>query len=296
VTSHVSSISDLESFFDRERREVDRRLGERLDQSLPGPLSDAMRYSALAPGKRMRPLLAIAVFRACGGTGQAVYGPACALELIHAYSLVHDDLPDFDDDALRRGRPTSHIVHGQALALAAGFALLTEGLAWIAEQPPPLAARLLRLVTRAIGLDGMIGGQYRDLCAEGRSLPPEALLEVHAGKTGKLIRSAVLVGGVVGAADESLLEGLARYGEDLGLAFQISDDLLDAFGDEELTGKATGADAAAGKATFVSAFGAEGARDHARAATERAKQEAGRLPIESGLLFAIADFVAERAH
>ncbi len=275
---------------------MDRRLAERLDHALPGPLRDAMRYSALAPGKRMRPLLAVATFRACGGVGETVYGPACALELIHAYSLVHDDLPDFDDDALRRGRPTSHVVHGEALALAAGFALLAEGLAWIAEQPPPLAPRLLRLVTRAIGLDGMIGGQYRDLCAEGRSLPPEALLEVYAGKTGRLIRSAVLVGAVIAGAATPLLEGLARYGDDLGLAFQIADDLLDAVGDEELTGKATGADAAAGKATFVSAFGAEGARAHARSATERAKQEAARLPIESGLLLAIADFVAERAH
>jgi geranylgeranyl pyrophosphate synthase len=296
VTSRTHRNSDLDRFFDRERQEVDRRLGERLDRGLPGPLTDAMRYSALAPGKRMRPLLAVAAFQACGATGDDIYGPACALELIHAYSLVHDDLPDFDDDALRRGRPTSHIVYGEALALAAGFALLTEGLSWIAEQPPALAPRLLRLVTRAIGLDGMIGGQYLDLCAEGRSLPPEALLEVHAGKTGRLIRSAVLVGGVVGNAGASLLDGLGRYGEELGLAFQISDDLLDALGDEEVTGKATGADAAAGKATFVSAFGAEGAREHARAATERAKLELARLPIESGLLRAIADFVAERAH
>jgi geranylgeranyl pyrophosphate synthase len=154
----------------------------------------------------------------------------------------------------------------------------------------------LRLVTRAIGLDGMIGGQYLDLCAEGRSLPPEALLEVHAGKTGRLIRSAVLVGGVTAGASPEVLEGLARYGDDLGLAFQIADDLLDALGDEELMGKARGADAAAGKATFVSAFGAAGARAHARAAAEHAKLEAERLPIESALLLALADFVAERAH
>jgi geranylgeranyl pyrophosphate synthase len=296
VTSHLTRSPDLESFFEDERDQVDRRLDSRLEAGPPGSLREVMRYSALAPGKRMRPLLAIAAFRACGGRGESVYGPACALELIHAYSLVHDDLPDFDDDALRRGRPTSHVVHGEPLALAAGFALLTEGLAWIAEQPPPLASPLLRLVARSIGLDGMIGGQYLDLRAEGRRVRAAELLEVHAGKTGRLIRSSVLVGALIAGTPAPLLPGLESYGDHLGLAFQIADDLLDALGDAELTGKATGADAAAGKATFVSAFGVEGARLQARAAAALAKREVARLPIENGLLLAIADFVADRAH
>jgi geranylgeranyl pyrophosphate synthase len=292
----LSAKTDLGHFFDEERLRLDRLLAVRLGTLPAGDLREAMGYSALAPGKRMRPLLAVAAFRACGGEGDGVYGPACALELIHAYSLVHDDLPDFDDDRLRRGRPTSHIVHGEALALASGFALLWEGLAWLSEQPPPLGRDLLRLITRAIGLDGMIGGQYLDLRAEGRDLAPAALLEIHAGKTGRLIRSAVLAGAVVAGAAPSLMRGLARYGDQLGLAFQIADDLLDAEGDAQLTGKATGADAKAGKATFVSAYGPAGAREHARAAAESAKREAGALPIDSGLLEALAEFVAERAH
>jgi geranylgeranyl pyrophosphate synthase len=244
----------------------------------------------------MRPLFAVAAFRACGGRGETVYGPACALELIHAYSLVHDDLPDFDDDALRRGRPASHIAHGEPLAVAAGLGLLLEGLAWLAEQPAPLDREMLRTVSRAIGLGGMIGGQYLDLLSEGRALGPRQLLRIHAGKTGCLIRAAVLVGALAAGADARLRAGLARYGDHLGLAFQIADDLLDAFGDQKLTGKATGADAAAGKATFVSVYGAEAAQIHARAAADRAKRVAARLPLEAELLLALADFVAERAH
>ena len=261
-----------------------------------GGLGIAMRYSALAPGKRMRPLFALAAFRACGGRGAAIYGPACALELVHAYSLVHDDLPDFDDDSLRRGRPTSHIVHGEALALAAGFGLLAAGLAWLAEQPPPLGRDLLRLVTRAIGLDGMIGGQYLDLLSEGREPEPRELLRIHEKKTGRLIRASVLVGAVMASADARLCAGLARYGDDLGLAFQIADDLLDALGRVELTGKSTGTDAAAGKATFVSLYGAAAAQAHALAAAERAKRIAAVLPLDRGLLLPLADFVARRVH
>ena len=288
--------SPLERFFAIERERVDAALAARLTARGTGRLAGAMAYSALAPGKRMRPLLAIAAFRACGGGGEAVYGPAGALELVHAYSLVHDDLPDFDDDALRRGRPTSHVVHGEPLALAAGFGLLAEGLAWLAEQPPPLRRDLLRVVTRAIGLEGMIGGQYLDLLSEGRALRAEDLLAIHAGKTGRLMRAAAVVGAILAGAADDVCEGLAIYGDHLGLAFQIADDLLDALGDRERTGKTTGADAAAGKATFVSAYGIHGARRHARDAAERAKRAVAELPVDRALLLPFADFVAERAH
>lgn len=284
--------------------ELAARLGlPRAGAETPGPrasgdgaLTTAMRYSALAPGKRMRPLLAIATFRACGGSGPAIYGPASALELIHAYSLVHDDLPDFDDDDLRRGRATSHVVHGEPVALAAGFALLVEGLAWLGEVPPPAGRECLRTVARAAGLGGMIGGQYLDVVWEGRVPGPGTLRAIHGGKTGRLIRASAEVGALLAGAGAELQAGLARYGEELGLAFQIADDLLDALGDEGLTGKATGADAAAGKATFVSLYGPAAAQGHARAAAARATATAAGLGIEHGLLVALADFVADRAH
>jgi geranylgeranyl pyrophosphate synthase len=275
---------------------VDHLLAERLGRAGQDKLARAMRYSALAPGKRIRPLLAIASFRACGAAGNAIYGPAAALELIHAYSLIHDDLPDFDNDSLRRGRPTSHIVHGEPLALAAGLALLAEGLAWIAEAPVACKQELVRTVTRAIGLEGMIAGQYLDLLSEGCALEPAQLLRVHEGKTGRLIRAAVLTGALVAGARSRLRDGLARYGDELGLAFQITDDLLDVIGNEEMMGKTAGADAQASKATFVSVFGTAGARAHARSAADRARAIAASLPLEKGLLLALADFVEDRAH
>jgi farnesyl diphosphate synthase len=276
-----------------------------------------MRHAALAPGKRLRPLIAIAAFRACAASAggrlpasrsgvlraasarhaereNRILGPAAALELIHAYSLVHDDLPDFDDDALRRGRPTCHVVFGVPLALAAGFALLAEGLAWLAETPPPLGRRLVRGVSRAIGLGGMVGGQYLDLLAERRRPSALELRSIHAGKTGRLIRESVLVGAAVAGAPPAVRTALGRYGSRLGLAFQIADDLLDAEGDPRLTGKAAGADAAAGKATFVSLYGVEGARRRAKAAAAGAKEAARAAGVEPHLLEAIADFVAER--
>jgi geranylgeranyl pyrophosphate synthase len=274
---------------------VEAALEERLARA-PGPLREAMRYSALAPGKRLRPLLAVAAFRACGGRGSAIYAPAAALELVHAYSLVHDDLPDFDDDALRRGRPASHVVHGEPVALAVGFALLVEGLAWLAEQPPPLDRELLRTVARAAGLGGMVGGQYLDLLSEGQAPGAAELLAIHAGKTGRLIQAAVLVGALVARAAAGVRSGLARYGEHLGLAFQIADDLLDVMGREELTGKRAGTDAAASKATFVSAYGPDEARRRAGAAAARAKAELHGLPLEPELLRALADFAADRVH
>ncbi|MFN2433016.1 MAG: polyprenyl synthetase family protein [Gemmatimonadota bacterium] len=254
-----------------------------------------MRYSALAPGKRLRPVLVVAAFQACGGRGERVYGPAGALELIHAYSLVHDDLPDFDDDALRRGRPTSHVVYGDRLALLAGFGLLVEGLGWLAEVPGPPGRQLLRVVSRAVGLGGMIGGQYLDLVSEGRELEPEQLREIHAGKTGRLITAAVLAGALLAGADGGTRKVLEGYGTRLGLAFQIADDVLDALGDQDVTGKATGADAAAGKATFVSAYGVDGARSHARAAAAAAADELVHARLDGGLLRALAEFVADRA-
>ncbi|MBA2564590.1 MAG: polyprenyl synthetase family protein [Gemmatimonadetes bacterium] len=275
---------------------MDDLLRRRLEALGAGPLPDAMRYSALAPGKRMRPILALAAFRAAGGAGDAIYGPACALELIHAYSLVHDDLPDFDDDDLRRGRHTSHIVHGEPLALAAGFALLTEGLAWLGEAHGELSRDLLRTVTRAVGLGGMIGGQYLDLLCEGREPEPGELLRIHAGKTGRLIEAAVDTGALVAGADSRVRAGLARYAEALGLAFQIADDLLDALGVEGVTGKSMGTDAAAGKATFVSLYGLDGARRRAHEAAARGRVEARALRVRDDLLVQLADFVIERAH
>ncbi|QNK02438.1 polyprenyl synthetase family protein [Dyella telluris] len=233
----------------------------------PVELHQAMRYAVLGGGKRLRPLLVYAAGFALGEIGPRLDAPAVAVELIHAYSLVHDDLPAMDDDAMRRGRPTCHIVFGEAMAILAGDALQALAFELLAHEldsgvSPASCVEMLRVLGRACGADGMAGGQALDLAAVGRKLTLEELEFMHACKTGALIRAAVQLGGLAAGASPDQLAALDRYAHAVGLAFQVRDDILDVEGESAVLGKTAGKDAAADKPTFPSIIGMEASREH----------------------------------
>lgn len=229
----------------------------------PATIHRAMRYSLLSGGKRLRPLLCCAAAEACGGTARRALPAACAVEMIHAYSLVHDDLPCMDDDDLRRGKPTSHIVFGEGMAVLAGDALLTEAFAVLAKAKACsryTAADLVVELARAAGSRGLIAGQVADLEAEGREPAEPALYFIHAAKTGMLLRAALKIGGMSAGGTAAQVAALDRFGFSLGLAFQIQDDILDTTQSAKKLGKTAGKDAAAGKMTFPALYGLEESR------------------------------------
>jgi len=249
------------------------RIERALDRALPdartppAALHRAMRYSVLAGGKRLRPLLCLAAAEAVGGapaTGDDLLRVAAAIELLHTYTLIHDDLPAMDNDALRRGRPTCHIVFGEATAILAGDALLTRAFELLGRfnRPPPAATggRLTAELAAAAGSRGVVGGQSADMAAEGRPPTAARLRFIHRHKTGDLIRAAARLGALATGADTRRLAALSRYADHLGLAFQIRDDLLNATSRPETLGKAAGSDAARGKCTWVALHGIPAAR------------------------------------
>ncbi len=227
-----------------------------------------MRYSVLGGGKRLRPLLTYATGTALGATLDSLDSPAAAVEVIHAYSLVHDDLPAMDDDALRRGQPTCHVAFGEATAILAGDALQAFAFELVANcglTAPNQCSHMLKLLAQACGSEGMAGGQALDLDAVGRELSLAELERMHTLKTGALIRASVLLGAAAAHCSErSTLDALARYGLAVGLAFQIRDDILDVEGETGIIGKTRGKDAAASKPTYPRLLGMDGAREHAR--------------------------------
>lgn len=268
----------------------------------PARLLEAMRYSSLGGGKRLRPFLVIESARLFGVVGGAALRTACALEMIHCYSLVHDDLPAMDDDDLRRGRPTTHKAFDEATAILAGDGLLTYAFDVVADpkthQDAGVRAALVLALARAAGLGGMVGGQALDLAAETAATPLtlEATLQMQAMKTGALLRFAVDAGGILGGASASQAHALTRYGEALGAAFQIADDILDAEGDSAALGKRAGKDAERGKATLVGLLGLDAARarrDSLIAEATAALRETG-LGEATDILAEAARFVAAR--
>jgi geranylgeranyl diphosphate synthase, type II len=275
-----------------------------LDGLLPGAseppqvIHEAMRYSVFAGGKRLRPALTVATGEAYGADGRALLPAACALEMIHTYSLIHDDLPAMDDDSLRRGRPTNHVVYGEAIAILAGDALLTRAFQTLSEIEGLDAAtqvRVIREVAQAAGtVRALIGGQVLDMRSEGRRVTGEELSDIHAAKTGALIRCAVRVGAVIGGAGEDDLDLLTEYGEKIGLAFQIADDLLDATATSEELGKTAGKDAAHQKATYVALYGFAEARRMAAQLCAEAVAALHKTGREVGRLEAMARFIIER--
>lgn len=258
----------------------------------PAKLHEAMRYSVFAGGKRLRPALCIAACEACGGTAEQAISAACALELLHTYTLVHDDLPAMDDDTLRRGRPTCHIQFDEATAILAGDALLTFVFEVLSGVPDIGGALALELA-RASGSRGVIGGQAEDIDAEGK-VPDASLVEyIHRNKTGALIRAACVMGGICANAGFQTLEKLGRYGENAGLAFQLVDDLLDESATVEELGKDIGSDKARGKMTWPAVHGAEAARDRIQELTNAACAAADSLP-DGTILKALALQMASR--
>jgi len=281
------TAGDLRGWLEARRAEVDAALERYLPvaPACPARVCEAMRYSLFAGGKRLRPILALAAAEAIAAAnrsgeaeGRALAMPsACALELIHTYSLIHDDLPAMDDDTMRRGRATSHVVFGEGQAILAGDALLTEAFALMAREPvaPALAQRKLRaiaIVADAAGPCGMVGGQAIDLEAagSGSSFDGDGLRAMHARKTGALIRASAAAGAVMAGAAEPQLEAIERFASELGLAFQIVDDILDVEGASEALGKTAGKDAASGKPTYPALFGLDASRRMAADCVTRA--------------------------
>jgi farnesyl diphosphate synthase len=262
----------------------------------PAALHGAMRYAVLGGGKRLRPLLVYAAAQALGESGPSLDAAACAVELIHAYSLVHDDLPAMDDDALRRGRPTCHIVFGEAMAILAGDALQALAFEILSEDVDDAAVGMQkqRVLAQACGAEGMAGGQALDLAAVGRTLTLAELEHMHACKTGALIRASVRLGALTAGTDTDTLAMLDRYADALGLAFQVRDDILDVEGDAAVIGKTAGKDAAADKPTFPSIIGLHASRDRLRELTELALTVIAPLDRSGALLQELALYAAHR--
>lgn len=266
----------------------------------PSVLAAPMRHALLAGGKRLRPVLHLTAAALCGADPAPMLPFAAGLECIHSYSLAHDDLPAMDNDALRRGKPSCWKAFGEAAAILAGDGLLTDAFALMASISPPLPAErtlaALAEVAKAAGSVGMVGGQALDMGAQGAAQSFEALKDMHARKTGALLTASLVSGALLGCATESALAAVRAYGTAFGLAFQITDDVLDCVGDEAVLGKPVGSDEAKAKSTYVSAFGLDGAREQARLQVEAAKTALALFSgDEAAFLADLADYLLERA-
>ncbi len=293
---------ELEAFRERFHPQVNARLSHWLERiadqpGCPPALAEAMDYALLGPGKRLRPLLALAAARACGGDEVRALDAGCAVEFVHAYSLVHDDLPAMDDDDLRRGRPTCHRKFGQALAILAGDALLTHAFEVLAEGlPAERAAEGCALLARAAGAAGMVGGQVDDVADDAGGPVELASVEaIHLRKTACLMQVALELGAVCVGAPEPVRQELIRYGRALGLAFQVADDILAAVGDADALGRDTGSDEANQRRTVPRAVGLAAARERAAELLSEAGEAARALGPGADVLLGLVDLVAGRA-
>lgn len=274
------------------RNKIDNNM-HRLMDGESGHIYDAMRYSLYEGGKRIRPVLTLAVCDAFGGNAEAALCFACALEMVHTYSLIHDDLPCMDNDDIRRGKPTNHKVFGEALATLAGDALLNRACETVVFGGfgAELSLEALGIIFAASGADGMIGGQVLDIESEGKKIDGETLLDLHNKKTGALINAAVSLGAICGGKDKDIL---SEYSSALGLAFQIRDDILDVEGSAEKFGKPLKSDEKNGKNTFVTLYSAAGAQVRLEEETLRAEQAVASLGEKGEFLSALADYLLKR--
>jgi len=295
------SVFDLDGYVKDRRVQVDAALERFLppEHTAPPTVHRAMRYSVLAGGKRLRPILVIAGAEAVGGTAHEVMPTACALELIHTYSLIHDDLPAMDNDDYRRGRLTNHKVFGDAMAILAGDALLTMAFKLIAEnaalvKDPRVIRDVVAEIADAAGTDGMVGGQVVDIESEGKTVTPATLEYIHTHKTAALIRGSLRAGVRLAGGDGAAVAAIGEAGQSLGLAFQIVDDILDVEGSLEVLGKTAGSDERKQKATYPVLHGLEASRREARRLIEQTKSRLGVFGARSAPLCALADYVVER--
>ncbi len=265
------------------------------DAGATAGLDEAMRYSLLAGGKRIRPVLCLAAARSAGFEPEAVLPAAASIELVHTYSLIHDDLPAMDDDELRRGRPTSHVVYGEDVAILAGDGLFAEAIRHFCERQhgqPGLALAALAELVRATGVGGMVGGQYRDVTLS--KADADELRELHSLKTGRLIGASVVVPLILAGFTKSAMEPYQRFAAELGVLFQIVDDILDVTGSDEQLGKPRGSDERHGKLTYVSLFGLERARQLAAESHANAREALAEVEDETGDLELVTDFIHTR--
>ncbi len=301
------NLADFDAWARQELDAVESALVSWVPVDAPAGLGLAMRYGVLDGGKRLRPLLVLASCRAVGGLRHAAIRAACAVELIHAYSLVHDDMPCMDNDVLRRGKPTVHVQYGEAQAMLAGdamqalaFEVLTPsadaaGATGTDAVPPALQARLCSLLARAAGHAGMAGGQAIDLASIGRPLDEHALRDMHHRKTGALLQASVLMGAACGPVGAAAWDALSAYGDALGLAFQVVDDILDVTQASETLGKTAGKDLHNNKPTYVTILGLDAARRHADELRDKAQAALARSGLAgAGWLSLLADKVVER--
>jgi geranylgeranyl diphosphate synthase, type II len=298
------SLVDIHCYLDQKREEVDRFLDRVLPGAriMPHALHEAMRYSLFAGGKRIRPILAIAAAEAVGQPSEALLPIASALELIHTYSLIHDDLPAMDNDDFRRGKPTNHKVYGEAMAILAGDALLTLAFE-LCSRPdvrdhldPPRQVQIIHELALGSGNRGMVGGQVLDIQAEKQDIDLPTLQMIHMQKTGMLIRASVRMGAMVAAATPTQLDHLTGYAEHIGLAFQIADDVLNVTGTREELGKNAMTDAQRGKKTYPTFYGVDGARALAKQCADRAISRLESFDQKAEALRELARYITARRH
>ena len=309
----MSAAGTLQQYLTARRTAIDAALLAALPSppSCPSAVADAMRFSVSAGGKRLRPILCLASAEAVGGDWRQAMPAACAIEFIHTYSLIHDDLPAMDNDSLRRGQPALHVVAGEAMAILAGDGLLTEAFALMAREPrdgdaslPTRKVRVIEIVAAGAGAAGMVGGQAIDLTcmtpdAAGVVPPPldaEGLRAMHARKTGALIRASASAGAVLGGGSETQIDAIDRAAADFGLAFQIIDDVLDVEGASADLGKTAGKDAAAGKPTYPALYGLEASKRMARECLDRAAAVLGAVHLADSRLLEIGCWIVERSN
>lgn len=285
---------DLKTYLSGQAEKINAQL-DRLLADRPVPLIRAMRHSLIGGGKRIRPVLCLAAAEAVSeGADDAVMRAAGAIEMIHTYSLIHDDLPAMDDDALRRGKPTCHMAFDEATAILAGDALLTLAFQALATLPPEKGMRVIGIIARAAGCEGMIEGQMQDMASEGIVLDVDRLAGMHALKTGALIRAAVQTGALLAGAGEHQLSSLDRYAENIGLAFQVADDLLNVEGDPAILGKAVGTDSNRRKNTYPALLGTARSRSFAESLTDKALDALSFFDHRADPLRAIARYIIDR--
>ena len=292
---------NLKIYLGERKKIVDEAL-ERFAPALEGPavrVAEAMNYSLFAGGKRLRPILCMAGASAVGGDEMAVLPVACGLEMIHTYSLIHDDLPCMDNDDLRRGKPTSHKAFGEAVALLAGDGLLTEAFCLMASGDlcagdPLRLVRVIALIARGAGYRGMVGGQVVDILSEGKALDPSLVKYIHTHKTGALISASVASGAILGNGSEAQVQAITSYGEAIGLAFQISDDILDVEGDPEKMGKKPGGDAKKKKITYPSVLGLRESKEIAEELVKKAIAAMDIFDQKADPLRELARYIIER--
>ncbi len=294
----VTSSFDLSAYLAESKTHVEAALDSALGPERPESLREAMRYSLLAGGKRLRPILCLAACEMAGGEKHLAIPTAVAVEMIHTMSLIHDDLPAMDNDDLRRGRPTNHKIYGDAVAILAGDALLTRAFEMVSLRSPGVPPeRLLKVIgelSLVAGAPGLVGGQVVDLECEGKQVDLETLEFIHLHKTGALLKASVICGALIGGAEEKLLKSLTTYARGIGLAFQIIDDILDVTASSEVLGKTAGKDLISDKTTYPKLLGLEESKKRANALIEDSKAALKPWANTSGPLLALAEYITNR--